>query len=125
FRRVLFRSHISRTPSITVPVYFLRYLNQLTRLRPTLPMNHRTLMYTKQATYSKATALGVNTKMASESENRDADSASRPTSDPPYYYVQDFYTLSDKVSDSKNLSFLCKLCPPKKFAIIKKKKKMN
>ena len=38
-----------------------------------------------------------------------------------YYYVQDFYTLSDKVSDSKNLSFLCKLCPPKKLAIIKKK----
>ena len=63
-------------------------------------MNHRTHMYTKQATYSKATALGVNIKMASESENRDADSAN--TSDPPYYYVRDFYTLSDKVSDSKN-----------------------
>ena len=79
-------------------------------------MNHRTHMYIKQATYFKATAL----KMASESENRDADSAS--TSDPPYYYVQDFYTLSDKVSDSKNLTFLCKLCLPEKFAIIKKKK---
>ena len=63
--------------------------------------------------------------MASESENRDADSASRPTSDPPYYYVRDFYTLSDKVSDSKNLTFLCKLCPPEKLAIIKKKIKMN
>ena len=88
-------------------------------------MNHRTHMYTKQATYSKATALGVNIKMASESENRDADSASRPTSDPPYYYVRDFYTLSDKVSDSKNLTFLCKLCPPEKLAIIKKKMKMN
>ena len=62
-------------------------------------MNHRTHMYTKQATYSKASALGVNIKLASESENRDADSAS--TSDPPYY-VRDFYTLSDKVSDSKN-----------------------
>ena len=82
-------------------------------------MNHRTHMYTKQATYSKATALGLNIKMASESENRDADSAS--TSDPPYYYVRDFYTLSDKVSDSKNLTFLCKLCPPEKLAIIKKK----
>ena len=84
-------------------------------------MNHRTHMYIKQATYSKATALGLNIKMASESENRDADSASRPTSDPPYYYVRDFYTLSDKVSDSKNLTFLCKLCPPEKLAIIKKK----
>src|SRR4029434_6873373 len=63
-------------------------------------------------------------KMASESENRDADSAS--TSDPPYYYVRDFYTLSYKVSDSKNLTFLFKLCPPQKLAIIKKKKvKMN
>src|SRR4029434_11103774 len=59
----------------------------------------------------------------SESENRDADSAN--TSDPPYYYVRDFYTLSDKVSDSKNLTFLCKLCPPEKLAIIKKKRKMN
>ena len=85
----------------------IAYLNQLTRLRPTLPMNHRTHMCTKQATYSKATALGLNIKMASESENRDADSAS--TSDPPYYYGRDFYTLSDKVSDSKNLTFLCKL----------------
>src|SRR4029434_1532147 len=54
----------------------LRYLHQLARLRPTLPMNHRTHMYTKQARYSKATALGVNIKMVSESENRDADSAS-------------------------------------------------
>ena len=63
-------------------------------------MNHRTHMYIKQATHSKATALGLNIKMASESKNRDADSAS--TSDAPYYYVRDFYTLSDKVSDSKN-----------------------
>src|SRR4029434_9487519 len=84
-------------------------------------MNHRTPMYIKQATYFKATAL----KMASESENRDADSASRPTSHPPYYYVRDFYTLSDKVSDSKNLTFLCKLCPPEKCAIIKKKKRTS
>ena len=59
-----------------------------------------------EPTYSKATALGVNIKMASESENRDADSASRPTSDPPYYYVRDFYTLSDKVSESKNYVLL-------------------
>src|SRR4029434_2982147 len=76
---------------------------------------------TKQATYSKATALGVNIKMVSESKNRDADSASRPTSDPPYYYVRDFYTLSDTVYASKNLTFLCKLCPSEKLAIIKKK----
>ena len=76
-------------------------------------MNHRTHMYTKHAMYSKATALGLNIKMASESKNRDADSAS--TSDPPYYYVLDFYTLSDKVSDSKNLTFLCKLCPSEKL----------
>ena len=53
------------------------------------------------------------------SESRDADSAT--TSDAPYYYLRDFYTLSDKVSDSKNLTFLCKLCPPEKLAIIKKK----
>src|SRR4029434_10393187 len=52
-------------------------------------------------------------KMASESENRDTDSAS--TSDAPYYNVQDFYTLSDKVSDSQNLTFLCKLCPPENY----------
>ena len=79
-------------------------------------MNHRTHMYTKQATYSKATAFRLNIQMASESENRDADAVH-----PPYYYVRDFYTLSDKVSDSKNLTFLCKLCPPEKLAIIKKK----
>ena len=44
------------------------------------------------------------------SESRDADSAT--TSDAPYYYLRDFYTLSDKDSDSKNPTFLCKLCPP-------------
>ena len=71
-------------------------------------MNHRTHMYTKQATYSKATALGVNIKMASESENRDAEYISASTSDAPYSYVRDFYTLSDEVSDSKHLTFLCK-----------------
>ena len=70
----------------------------------------------KQRIPSSLTALGL-IKMASESENRDADSSS--TSDAPYYNVQDFYTLSDKVSDSQNLTFLCKLCPPEKFAIIK------
>ena len=43
------------------------------------------------------------------SESRDADSAT--TFDAPYYYLQDFYTLSDKDSDSKNLTSLCKLCP--------------
>ena len=43
------------------------------------------------------------------------------TSDALYYYLRDFYTLSDKDSDSKNLTFLCKLCPPEKLAIIKKK----
>ena len=32
----------------------------------------------------------------------------------------DFYTLSDKVSDSKNLTFLCKLCPPEELARRKK-----
>src|SRR4029434_3485043 len=64
-------------------------------------------------------------KMASESENRDADSASSPTTDPPYVYVRNFYTRSDKVSNSKNFTFLCKLGPPEKLAIIKKKMKMN
>ena len=61
-------------------------------------------------------------KMASESENRDAEYISASTSDAPYSYVRDFYTLSDKVPNSTNLTFLCKLCPPENFAIIKKKK---